>query len=667
MITIKQKQQTTKDLNNLVCFKQWLNKSYAIFLSLGKNIRISTISLSYTLIMLSYVSVAQNDTLQIQEVEVSADRNPQLASETGRMIVVISDEDIQKAPVQNVQELLNYTSSIDVRQRGVGGIQADIGIRGGSFNQTGIFINGVRVSDPQTGHHNFNIPIEIQDIERIEILQGPGARMYGTGAFNGAVNIITKSALNTEPSVSLNASYGMFNYLSSGISSAFKTGKLAHYLTFNYKQSDGYIENSDFDAINAFYRGQFKKIELNTGLNLKNFGASTFYSAKYPNQYEETDSYFLNMIYRGGEKLKYKIRAYQKTHSDYFLLKRDNPTFYQNEHYTFTSGVDGNANIQSNFGRTSFGLDYRSEIIFGTSLGEVLNESITTPVFNKEVNHKKATANISTFFNHTYKTNSYFISMGALFNYNDLFGKGFYPGMELGIYTGENSEIYASVNSSLRLPTYTELYTGSLVNVGNPNLKPEKAITSELGFKYRSKEYDIKAALFYRDGKNIIDWVKKTDTLAWQSSNITELKTLGMELHANWNLNSDFIKQFGIGFMSLNMNKDAGAYISKYALDYLKQKLSANISIQLCDYLSLQMNYSYKYRLGSYLMYENESYLSYDYKPVNLLDARLVYQKMGFKFYVEALNIFDVQYHDIGSVPAPGIWVRTGLAYRFKL
>ncbi|MCK4631428.1 MAG: TonB-dependent receptor, partial [Bacteroidales bacterium] len=117
----------------------------------------------------------QIDTVEIKEIVVSGQRSPSIHSELNRVVTVIRKEQIRNAPVQSLQEILEYAVNIDVRQRGNFGVQADISIRGGSFEQTLILLNGIKINDPQTGHHNLNIPIDINSIERIEILEGPGS------------------------------------------------------------------------------------------------------------------------------------------------------------------------------------------------------------------------------------------------------------------------------------------------------------------------------------------------------------------------------------------------------------------------------------------------------------------------------------------------------------
>ena len=183
----------------MVTFKRWGRKAYSLFSVLKRPVRIGVLLAVYTSLSEPELLLAQTDSSKVSmeynldEFEVSAQRAPVAFSQVARIVSVITREEIEAAPVQSIQELLEYALSVDVRQRGVHGVQADISVRGGSFDQTLILLNGINISDPQTGHHSLNLPVSIKNIQRIEILEGPAARIFGPNAFSGAINIITTS------------------------------------------------------------------------------------------------------------------------------------------------------------------------------------------------------------------------------------------------------------------------------------------------------------------------------------------------------------------------------------------------------------------------------------------------------------------------------------------
>ncbi|MGE5410295.1 MAG: TonB-dependent receptor, partial [Clostridiales bacterium] len=129
------------------------------------------------------------ETIITDDVIVTAKKIPVLTLESVKNVLVISSEELQNVPAENIQDILGYCTGIDVKKRGPGGVQADISIRGGSFEQTLILIDGVKLSDPQTGHNSLNLPINMEDIERIEVLKGQASNIYGSNALSGVINI----------------------------------------------------------------------------------------------------------------------------------------------------------------------------------------------------------------------------------------------------------------------------------------------------------------------------------------------------------------------------------------------------------------------------------------------------------------------------------------------
>ncbi len=141
---------------------------------------------------------AQNnvDTIKLKEVSIASNRISLPFSKTSRTITLITSEDIVKSSATNVADLLQNVAGIDVRRRGIDGMQSDLYIRGGNFDQTLVLIDGVKMDDAQTGHHSMNAILSLDNIERIEILKGPAARIYGQNAFTGAINIVTKNVID---------------------------------------------------------------------------------------------------------------------------------------------------------------------------------------------------------------------------------------------------------------------------------------------------------------------------------------------------------------------------------------------------------------------------------------------------------------------------------------
>ena len=183
-------------------FKRFIRKAYSAFNSMHRLVNIGVVSgCALAFLPMGTISAqksADNEQQQkvmekeLDEVMVTASRVETPINQVAKLVTVITKQEIEQAPVQSIQDLLVYAANIDVIQRGGHGVQADISIRGGSFDQNAILLNGVNLSNAHTGHHNFNIPINLSDIERIEIIHGSSALIYGSSAFSGGINIITK-------------------------------------------------------------------------------------------------------------------------------------------------------------------------------------------------------------------------------------------------------------------------------------------------------------------------------------------------------------------------------------------------------------------------------------------------------------------------------------------
>jgi vitamin B12 transporter len=274
--------------------KNGLRKSYSLFRMLNNVVRIGVLAISYHTASASLnldIMPAMADTtgikstIELEEIEVSATRIPAIFPEVARIVQVISNEELKKRPANNLADVLRQFQGIDIRQRGPEGIQADISIRGGSFDQTAILLNGINITDPQTGHHNLNIPLSFSQIERIEVLEGPASRVYGPNAFSGAINIITKA--KEKNSISASYTYGSHNFSDFDIAGSFKTGQFSQTLSLNQKKSEGYTNNTDFDVQNIFLHSTAKlltgQLDYQIGYSKKDFGANSFYTPRFPN------------------------------------------------------------------------------------------------------------------------------------------------------------------------------------------------------------------------------------------------------------------------------------------------------------------------------------------------------------------------------------------------
>ncbi len=667
---------------SVLTFKKWGRKNYSAYQTMHRVVHISVLSTIYFLSTPSLSIATEKDTTEVKmrydldEIEVGAQRTPAMYSQVARIVSVLESREIEHAPVQNVQDLLEYVAGVDVRQRGTEGVQADISIRGGTFDQILILLNGVNITDPQTGHHNLNLPVSLKQIERIEILEGPAARVYGPNAFSGAVNIVTKQPVSN--SFSSGFTYGSFDYSNLDISGSAATGKLRHNLSFNRKSSGGYIENTDFKTKNVFYSNQLATgkgaFTFQAGATKKGFGSNSFYTPKYPDQYEATKTLFLSGKWQSNSKLHITPVVYYRRHQDRFeLFRYEQPDWYtaHNYHLTNVYGTTMNSWFQWALGKTALGFEYRSENILSNVLGEEMGSPKKVPGEDAEFTKSKGRDTWSAFFGHSIYLDNWTFSGGLMSNYisGSNLGWNIFPGAEASYNFTGYLKIFSSFNTSMRMPTFTDLYYESTTNKGNPDLKPEKSATLEGGLKLNCNFIQGHAVVFYRKGEDIIDWVKSNSNDTWQSQNLTCVNSLGHEIQLKFNLGRKFGHPFpetlDLCYLNNNLYKKESGLISYYVLDNLKHKLSIGANQEIVPGLWLNLKLVFQDREGTYTSYANGAYgEETEYAPFWLLDGKLSYSRRSLSFFVSASNIFNNSYCDIGNITQPGRWIKLGISYK---
>ena len=680
----KMKSFTKLTAQKILTFKKWGRKSYSVFCTVNRVIQISVLSVIYFLFSPIVTRSNENDTTEVKikynldEIEVSAQRSPALYSQVARIVSVIDRKEIEASPSQSVQELLEYIAGVDVRQRGSEGVQADISIRGSTFDQIIILLNGINITDPQTGHHNLNVPIGLSQIEQIEILEGPAARIYGPNAFAGAINIITRSEKSTV--LETNFTSGSFQFLDFGVFGNLAEKKSSHSISANKKKSGGYINNTDFETATLFYSSKFqiKKSGLITqaGFANKQFGANGFYTPKYPNQFEQTRTFFSSVKWNSNSKLNFTPAIYFRQHSDRFELFRENPAaWYTNHNYHLTQIYGGNANVWKQWigGKTSTGFEFRSENILSNVLGETISAPIKIKGENAEYTKSKSRVYYSAFFEHVYYYRNFSFTAGVLGNYipENNIGLKFFPGFDFSFNISENLKTYVSWNSSLRLPTFTDLYYKGPTNIGNPGLKPEESATAEWGIKLNQKYIRGHFVYFFRRGSNIIDWVKEINDEVWQPRNLTQIENRGVEFFVQilpakkWGY--PFPEKVSVSYFSNSVNKHNFDFVSNYALDHLNFKWVFGIQQKISKQIFFDFRSVYQDRAGTYTGFENGAFGSeIEYKPFVIFDGKLTFSSKRISFFTSATNLFNKKYYDIGNVIQPGRWVKAGIQYNLS-
>ena len=672
-------------------FKRFGRKGYSLFAVLGRVVVVGVLSVA-TLSKshaegVGVKPVIDNDTtdktdreLTLDEVSVTGSRAPLTRAQAARMVTVLERADIQAAPVQSVNDLLKYVASVDVRQRGPIGAQTDISIRGGNYEQITILLNGINICDPQTGHNAFDFPVDISEIERIEVLEGPAGRVYGTSSLLGAINIVTRPRPTS--SVSAHIEGGSYGYLSAGARANVASGKWNNQLSGSYSRSDGYQRNSagglnsDYSGGKAFYQGTYDddivSVSWHAGLSTKDFGSNTFYGAKWDDQFEHTLKTYTALqaeTKKGSFHLKPSI--YWNHSYDRFELFRDAAEKYPfNYHRTDIFGVNLNGYFDWILGRTAVGAELRNEDLLSGNLGEPLDNPHHISGTDRYYDHGINRTNISFVVEHNILLRRFTLSAGLVAVKNSWNGMNMkvYPGIDASYRIGDSFKIFANYNTSLRMPSVTELYYSVGGHVADKNLKPEEISSVEAGVKYADHGITTQASVYHNNWKNMIDWIRYTadgPDAPWQSVNFTEVKATGFQAQLTLNFRQivptqRILKSFNASYNYLFQDKDIDSSVeSKYSLEYLRHKLVANLQFNIASCLDLGINFRWQDRRGIYTDFDGTVK---EYSPYSVVDARLSWTAPKYKLYLEANNIFDKNYIDYGCVPQPGTWLIAGLS-----
>jgi vitamin B12 transporter len=590
--------------------------------------------LSLLLLCLCFNTLAQQEqdsiaTKQLKEVIVSSTRIDFPLSENARSIQVITRENIRQAGVTTIADLLQQVAGVDIRRRGIAGMQADLYIRGGSFDQTLLLIDGIKLDDAQTGHHTLNLALPLEVIERIEIIKGPAARIFGQNAFTGAINIVTKSSLDTTGVVNLQAgSYNQVNVESTVGTSKENFSLLAHY---SHKKADGYRYNTDFENQNVFLKGQFNKqnspIDFIASFSERKFGANGFYALpSYTDQYEETQGSliaFSSRINKGNWLLK--PRLYWRRGQDEYIFVRSNPAIYRNLHITHKVGFAFDASNTNKLGQTGLGIDFANVSIVSNNLGD--RSRFMTTVFAE---HRFLLSN-----------DQLDITPGvAVTNYTD-FGTQLFPGVDISYALYEALRLYGNVGYTYRIPTFTDLYYSDSTTLGNEDLKPEEALTEELGLRLIINNFQFSAAAFLRQAESLIDYIRPTEEGRFEATNVREVNTHGIELEAKTQFKiGNQPQQLQAGYVYLNDDvKSIEVNTSRYTINSLRHHFTFNYRTNITKDLSGSIAFKHAQRPMQ------DSY--------QVLDLFVQWQLNNLRLSFSANNILNEVYSESNLVPMP--------------
>ena len=648
--------------NRIACFRRWRRKGWAAFASLHRCVKIGVLPSTMSILLLTSqgISAQTTDTaavlrtLRIDEVGVSGTQVSPMRNALTH--TPLFDRETQAAaPLQTLESALRLAPEVDLRERGGKGAQADISIRGGSFDQTMVLLNGIDFTDARTGHQSHSLPVDLDCISGIELLDG----LPGVGAYAGAVNI--RTAPLRPRYLRFDASGGQYGYGYANLSGAVATGRLSVLGAASYRRSDGYRHNTDFTTCNAFVRASYENVgagyfDFQAGYQSRTFGSNGFYAAYNPDQWERTSTALASLRWESGAgRFSYGASVSYRKNLDRYDWTRGEA---MNRHATDNAGAKVWVDYGWRGGVTALGADYAFNHIYSTNLGEELPHPVG------RYTHARARHTGNLWLRHVKRFGRFFATASGGLSFTSFRRSALWN--LSGEYTLARRVILrAGVSQSMRLPTFTDLYYTSPAHVNNLSLGPERAVTARFGADYARGRWHASALAYYRAGRDVIDWVWREELDGkWHSEQSSRLDTYGVEFSGGYSRTEGFLRRLTLSYAYVTTDRNENV-IARSAMDFLRHKAVLAVEVRFLRRMSLALTGSVCDRNGSYTHYPVTGDPSVteerEYAPYALLDGRLAWEKGICRFYVDATNITGTRYCDLGGIPLPGTWVVAGV------
>jgi iron complex outermembrane receptor protein len=569
-----------------------------------------------------------------ETVVVTGAASPVTLGSANRTVVVLSRELVQALPVLSVADVLRLIGSVDVRARGERGIQSDFAVRGATFGQMLVLVDGVRLNDVQSGHHNGDIPVPIDAVDRIEVLLGAGASTYGADAFGGTVNVITRTEAPTGATVMTGAN---------GLAGArgrvqAASGRIGHALWAGADRSSGFMYDRDYATQVVTSRTTVgDRTRVSASWLRKAFGANNFYGGNAPSR-EWTNQTLISARHqlRPAGAWSTTVVASYRTHGDRFVFNQTRPELSDNRHRSHTTIATLSATRSLTRGATiTVGGEGGADWIRSTNLGDhALRRGSGFGEWRQAVGR---TVQLD----------------GALrFDRYERFGAAWNPSLGAGWWLASRVRVRGAVARAFRVPTFTERYYRDPANVARAEVGPERAWSSEAGVDvFLPRGWVARGGAFRRADADVIDWLRPTTSVPWQTYNVRDVDTTGLELSLMRPFGRNGLLQ--ASFTGLDVNAPAVTQLSKYALDYAPRSVVGGLVLPRLGRVQVAPRVEYRDRRRPRLQPTGVVALSSE--DYVLVDVRLgVRLSPQLELLADGTNLLDHAYQEIAGVDMPG-------------
>jgi len=635
------------------------------------------------LIFSSIVVKAQN---LIDTIKVSTVQAPLKISETGRSISIVTAEQIESMSVTSIDEVLQQVLGVEIQSRGGFGVQGDVLMRGSTFTQVLVLVDGMKLNDPLTGHFNSYIPVTLAEIQRIEVLRGAAAAMYGPDAVGGVINIITKTFSNISEGVHMNGgvNYGAHKLINAHQGFTLKKGAATIGAGFSLNQSEGEFfpeETIDSSTTLSAYNNCFDlktlgfsfAYEFNNNIRLKarssfdhrDFGARYFYTTSVFDKSTEIVSNWWNhiqlqRIHKAGAT---DFNIAHKYNTDEFIFSPDFPSTNNHVSQLLNMTLNHLHSINDKI-LVKAGLQFDQRQIESNDRGD--HQDFHFGAYAMGV----------------YQSKGLNLSLSLRTDYDENYALEFAPQVNAS-YVFPSLVLRASTGRNFRAADYTERYVSNNLqnltpgrSLGNPDLLAESGWSEEIGADYKVNDaWKLSTTLFARQSEDLIDYVStnqsaigsvsevgslQEDANYFFARNISEVQTMGIEFESNmkWSLSGNNQLEWNLGYSYLNTTNNEDA-VSVYISSHAKHLFNTNIIFKM-DRIDFAVSGLYKERDPRV----SSSINSNLEKSYSVWNARVGYKlsdHFGLNFQIQ--NIFDEQYQNILGARMPSRWVLAGVRW----
>ena len=562
-----------------------------------------------------------------QEIVVTATVAPIPIEALGRTITVFTREDLEHLGLPSIVDALRLAPGVDPQARGPRDVQTDFTMRGATFGQSLILVDGIRLNDSQSGHHNGDIPMAVAGIDRIEIVDGAGSTAHGADALGGTINIISRHT----PHTTAEFSGGQFGYVAVQASTS---GLVlpAHWTVTGWgSRSSGFTFDREFALGGVAVRGEIAPgWTVDVRRQQKAFGANGFYGES-PSK-EWTDQVLASTTWHhiSGPWMT-EVRGTWRNHGDHFRWDINQPGFAENQHRTNGGEVD--ASVDRDLG------DGRRLTVGGATGGDWVR---STNLGNHDYGHGSGYAELQLPL-----ASRTTLQAGLRLDGYSTFGSSWSPAASFSSWITPNVRLRASAGHAFRIPTFTELYYHDPANLGSPDLRAERGWSVDGGADWTNHGWTLSASPFSHWDKDVIDWVRATPADLWRSTNVRDVTTTGVEVSVSRRWQSALVRGYYTG---QSVDAPALNLLSKYVLEYARHSVGLSVATPLAAGVQGALNIDHRERLDGQRYWLVGGRISRGFRRANV--------------FLDATNLLNEPYHEVLGVEMPGRWVTAGFTIR---